>query len=341
MVLVSGSTGMLGTHLLKRLCCFDEHTIRALYKSEDKKEKTLFILSTLVPEQFKHNISRIQWVKIDILDLFGLNAAYNGVTHVYHCAAWVGNSTKDYTLMRKVNIRGTANMVNLALNHEVEKFCHVSSIATLGRYANNKPIDENAIRETDNDRSLYSITKYGAEMEVWRASQEGLDIVIVNPGIILGAGFFESGSGLIFQKVLNNIKFYPPKQSGFVYVDDVVEAMLTGMQSNTINQRYIIVSENLSFKTVMTYIAEAFNRKKPRFKANKFMLYTIWGMQSILGIFKPLKTKITRNTIRTVNSKFSYDNSKSIRDLGVNYTKIEDAIFNVYNDYKLLKPNLK
>ncbi len=339
MVLVSGSTGMLGTHLLKRLCCFNDYAIRALYKSDEKKEKTLYILTKLVPEEFKSNISRIQWVKTDILDVFELDIAFDEVIQVYHCAAWVGNSSKDYPLMRKINIKGTANMVNIALKHKVEKFCHVSSIATLGRYTNNRPIDEEAVRETDNHRSYYSITKYGAEMEVWRASQEGLTTFIVNPGVILGVGFFESGSGLIFQKVLNNFKFYPQKQSGFVYVEDVLEAMLTGMQSNIKNQRYIIISENLSFKTVMTCIAEIFNRKKPTIKANKFMLYITWMVQSILGIFKPIKTKITRNVIMSINSQFRYDNSKSIRDLGINYTKIEDAIFKIHSDYKLLKPN--
>lgn len=336
MVLVSGSTGMLGTHLLKRLCYTDDYTIRALYRSEEKKQKTLYILNALVPNEFKHHITKIEWVKTDILDLYELGKAFEGVTHVYHCAAWVGNSPKDYSQMRKINIKGTANMVNLAIEHKVDKFCHVSSIATLGRYADNRPIDEEAIRETDNHRSLYSITKYGAEMEVWRASQEGLDAVIINPGIILGAGFFESGSGLIFQKVLNNFKFYPPKRSGFVYVEDVLNAMLTAMQSDIENERFIVVSENLSFKMVMSYIAEVFKKKKPTIKAGTFMLYITWILQSIIGLFKPVKTKITRHTIKSMHSNFKYDNSKSINVLGINYTKIEDAIFNIYREYNLL-----
>jgi nucleoside-diphosphate-sugar epimerase len=176
-------------------------------------------------------------------------------------------------------------------------------------------------------------------MEVWRASQEGLDTLIVNPGVVLGAGFFESGSGQIFKNVLNNFKFYPPKKSGFVLVDDVIQAMLNGMQKDIVNQRYIIIGQNLSFKKVMSIIAQVFNRKKPTVKANKFMLYVVWVLQSLISIFIPLKTRITRNMIKTIFLQSEYDNSKSIQDLKINYTPIEESILKVYHDYKLLNPN--
>ncbi len=340
MILVTGSTGLLGTHLLKRLCFFDSIRVRALYRSEDKKNYTLSILRALSANENHINIDLIDWVKADLLDIPKLDEAFDGVSRVYHCAAWVGNASSDYTLMRKVNIKGTANMVNLSLKHKVEKFCHVSSIAALGRYPNRNVIDEEAPRETDNLRSIYSITKYGAEMEVWRASQEGLKVVILNPGIILGLGFFDSGSGLLFRKVLNNIKFYPPKHSGFVYVYDVIDAMIAAMQSSKQNERYIVVGENLSFKTVMDYIAFAFNRKKPIIKINKFLLRLAVFLQSIISIFKPLKTKITKDTIMLINSKFEYDNNKSIEQLNINYTKIEEAIRMIHRDYNLLNTNI-
>ena len=340
MILVSGSTGMLGTHLLKNLCCSDDNEIRALFNTETKKEKCISILKQLVPKSYQHNINRIEWVNANILDIPSLEIAFKNIKHVYHCAAWVGNSPSDYTLMRKVNIKGTANMVNLALEYNIEKFCHVSTIATLGRYPDDRMIDEQAHRETDNHRSIYSITKYGAEMEVWRASQEGLKTIVVNPGVILGAGFFESGSGLLFSKVLGNFKFYPPKHTGFVYVDDVIEAMLIGMQSEIVNQRYILVGENLSFKTVMTYIAKAFHKKAPSVKVNKFLLYLTWAIQTVINIFKPLKTKVTKDAIMLINSKFKYDNSKSIKDLNLKYTKIEDAVQMIYRDQLLINPQV-
>lgn len=340
MILVSGSTGLLGTHLLKQLCLFDTKSIRALYRSENKKDFTLSVLKGLSPKDKHENIDRIDWVKADLLDIPKLDEAFKGISHVYHCAAWVGNASSDYAVMRRVNIRGTANVVNLSLKHKIEKFCHVSSIAALGRYPDKKVIDEEAPRETDKFRSIYSITKYGAEMEVWRASQEGLKVVILNPGIILGLGFFDSGSGLLFRKVLNNIRFYPPKHSGFVYVYDVVEAMLIAMQSSIKNERYIVVGENLSFKTVMDCIATSFNKKKPFIKLNKFLLSLALFLQSIITIFRPLRTKITKDTIMLINSRFEYDNTKSIEQLNIKYTKIEEAIRMIHRDYTLLKTKI-
>ena len=238
--------------------------------------------------------------------------------------------------MRKINIEGTANMVNLAIDYKVEKFCHVSSVAALGKYTDDRNIDEQAPRDSERYCSRYSITKYGAEMEVWRASQEGLDVVIVNPGVILGSGFFHTGSGLIFNKVLNNFKFYPPKRTGFVYVDDVTNALQKLMGSTLTNQRFILIAENTDFKTLMDKIAKIFDRKKPTIKTGKLLLYLVWFFQSIISIFKPLKTQVTLNTIKQIYSKRLYNNQKSIQHLGLNYTSMESAINLIFEDYKKL-----
>ena len=337
MILISGATGFLGSHLLKTLCLQYNIPIRAMYRSEEKKSYTLHLLKTLLPKSHLHKIDNISWIKADILNIPQLELAFVGVEQVYHCAAWVGNAQKNYNLMRQINIEGTANMVNLAISFKVKKFCHVSSVAALGKYADKTLIDEQAPRDSDRYCSRYSITKYGAEMEIWRASQEGLDVVIVNPGVILGTGFFDSGSGLIFDKVLNNFKFYPPKQTGFVYVDDVTQAMAKLMNSTIKNQRYILVSENISFKYVMDNMAKVFGRKKPSLKAGKPLLYLLWIFQKIIGMFKPLKTQVTLNTIKQIHSKRIFDNQKSIQDLEFKYTPIDKAINLIFEDYKKLK----
>lgn len=341
MILISGATGFLGTHLLKILCLNNTQNIRALYRCKVKKEYTINLLKVILPDQFKHNIDNIEWVKADILDSLELENAFENIKFVYHCAAWVGNSPRDYNMMRKINIEGTANMVNIAIDYKVKKFCHVSSVAALGQYPDSNIIDEKAPRDSERFCSNYSITKFGAEMEVWRASQEGLDVVIVNPGVILGSGFFDSGSGLIFAKVLNNLKFYPPKQTGFVFVDDVIRSMLLLMQSKLKNKRYILVGENTSFKVVMNNIAKVFDCKPPKYKLNKPLLYLIWGIQNILSFFKPQKTQITLNTIRQIYSKRVFNHKKSVDDLGINYTPLDKSINLIFEDYKLLKEHNK
>lgn len=337
MILISGATGFLGTHLLKKLCNVDGLPVRALYRSENKKTYTLDFLNLFCSELGKVNISKIEWIKADILDIPELDLAFKDVKYVYHCAAWVGNSPNQSKMMRKVNIEGTANMVNMALAHKVIKFCHVSSIATLGVKINSNKVDENAPRESERFSSIYSISKYGAETEAWRASQEGLDVVIVNPGVILGAGFLDSASGQIFKRVLNNFKFYIKKKTGFVYVDDVVDFMLKIMQSSIKNERYILTAENLSFKHVMDSIADIFQKKKPYIKATKLMLYIIWFFQQIKSLFRPLDFQITLNAIKRNNSKIEYQNEKSKKALKFEYTPIKTAIKLIYKDHQLLQ----
>lgn len=337
MILVSGATGFVGSHLLKKLCEKSNEPLRAIYRNEDKKAYTLYFLNKLCSAEAKKNINKINWVKADVLDIPALNEAFLNVKTVYHCAAWVGNSPSQTKNMRKINIEGTANMVNLSLHHSIDKFCHVSSTAALGSYVNSDVVDENAPRESERFSSIYSITKYGAEMEVWRASQEGLDVVIVNPGVILGSGFFESGSGLIFKKILNETKFYVTKQTGFVFIDDVVEFMVMLTQSTIKNERFILVAENLSFKIVMYLIADTFNVKKPKIRVSKWMLNILWFFQNMISIFKPLKVQITRSTIKKINAKTVYDNSKSSSVLNFKYTTIAKAISCIYNEYHILE----
>jgi len=337
MILVSGATGFLGTHLLKRLCEVKAVPIRALYRSEDKKAYTLKFLNLFCTKPSKEKINNIEWVNADILNIPELEIAYKNITYVYHCAAWVGNSPNQSRKMRKVNIEGTANMVNVALAYGIKKFCYVSSTAALGQYPNSNEVDEKAPRESEKFSSIYSISKYGAEMEVWRASQEGLDIVIVNPGVILGAGFFNNGSGQIFKKVMNNTNFYITKHTGFVYVGDVIDYMQRLMQSPIKNERYILVAENLSFKWVMHTIAERFNTKKPTIRARTFMLYMVWFFQQIESLFKPLDMQITLNTIKKINAKTEYQNDKSKQNFNFEYTPIEKAITLIYKDHQILQ----
>jgi nucleoside-diphosphate-sugar epimerase len=336
MVLVSGATGFLGTHLLKKLCTEKVELIRAMYRSEAKKKYTISLLQKLLKKTYHPNILNIEWVKADVLDIPSLDIAFMGIKYVYNCSGWVGDSSNNKSLMRKVNVEGVANLVNVAIHHKIEKFCHVSSIAALGMYPNSNKIDENAPRDGQQEKSMYSITKYGAELEVWRASQEGLNVVIVNPGVILGSGFFDSGSGLIFSKVLQNTSFYPPKKTGFVFIDDVTNIMLKLMQSDFKNQRYIIVGKNTNFKNIMDMIAKTFKRKGPRHKANKLLLYLVWVFQAILSIFKPIKTKISLNLIKQLNSRKIYMNDKSVKELDIEYTPMNKAIKLIFEDYKLL-----
>ena len=235
--------------------------------------------------------------------------------------------------MRKVNIHGTAIIANLAIDAKVEKLCFVSSIATIG----DDPKKELANEENDwggNEKNNgYAITKYGAETEVWRASQEGVDVVIVNPGVILGSGFWTSGSGKMFSEIDKGFSYYSEGVTGFVGVKDVVRCMVQLMQSNCKNQRFILVSENKSFKEVLFSIAEAFGKKKPTRCVQPWQASLLWRWEWLVSKTTSRKIRMSKYTAKTLFRKTYYSSEKCKKQLKVTFENIDAVIHQVKNDF--------
>jgi nucleoside-diphosphate-sugar epimerase len=314
MNLLSGATGLVGAHLLVQLILNKEQT-RALYRTKAKQDQAIstilkYGITPLEVDQF------VEWFQGDILDIPRLEEAFLDVTHVYHCAGLISNSPSEYKMMRKINIEGTSNMVNLAIDFSILKFCHVSSIATLGKTLGDEFVTEETVLTEDLKQSTYEISKYGAEMEVWRGSQEGLDVVIVNPGIILGDGFYESGSGLLLSKIKNGLKFYPQKVTGFVSVYDVSKAMHQLMKSSIINERFIVVAENLKFKKVIDEFSRLYQVSTPKLALKPWMLYLAWCFEILRSSLTSYKRQLTLDAIPNLfeDSFYSSDKIKSELD---------------------------
>jgi len=260
MILVTGATGLVGSHLLVQLLQENEE-VKALFRSEKQIEKVKNVFAFYNQTRL---FDKINWVKGDITDIPSLEIAFENVTHVYHCAALISFDPSDEDELRKINIEGTANVVNCCIDFGVKKLCHVSSIAALGTPKEHEiTITEETEWNPEELHSDYAITKYGAEMEVWRGHQEGLEVVIVNPGVIFGYGFPNKGSDVIIQSVKKGLSFYTKGNIGIVSVEDVVKCMVQLMKSNITGERYILVGENIDFKNLLTYIATVFKVKKP------------------------------------------------------------------------------
>ncbi|MEY2629401.1 MAG: hypothetical protein RLZZ469_296, partial [Bacteroidota bacterium] len=228
MILVTGGTGLVGAHLLLQLTA-NETEIRAIYRNEKNIRKTQSLFQLYGKED---QFLKIQWMEGDIIDVPSLEKAFQGVTHVYHCAALISYNPKDENKLRKTNIEGTANIVNFCIDYNVSKLCHVSSIAALGDLkANETTITEETEWNPEHYHSDYAISKYGAEMEIWRGQQEGLNVVIVNPGVIFGAGFWQQGSGMFFSAVQKGFPFYTNGTTGYVSATDVASVMIQLMNS--------------------------------------------------------------------------------------------------------------
>ena len=325
MILVTGGTGLVGAHLLAKLAATQEK-IRAIFRSEEKKAIAKKILSYYYAEETEGYFSKIEWIKADIADISALTDAFQGITKVYHCAGLVSFDASDEEMLRKINVEGTANVVNLSISSKIEKLCHVSSIAALGKQPVGKSIDEESNFEFGKSHSWYAITKFEAEMEVWRGSQEGLDVVIVNPGIIIGPGIWHSGSGLLFQKIWEGWKYHFPKKTGFVAVEDVAEIMPQLMRNSVKNERFVLVSENVSFETILKNIAVALKKPVPSIALKPWMLTFGWIFQWMGAILFGTKQQIARTAHRDLFETSIYDSSKIKKLFSFNFRSIENSI---------------
>ena len=323
MILVTGATGLVGSHLLVKLLQENEE-VKALFRSEKQIEKVKNVFA------FHHQTAlfdKINWVKGDITDIPSLEIAFENISHVYHCAALISFDPSDEDELRKINIEGTANVVNCCIDFSVKKLCHVSSIAALG---NPKEHETTITEETEwNPEELhsdYAITKYGAEMEVWRGHQEGLEVVIVNPGVIFGYGFPKKGSDVIIQSVKKGLSFYTKGNIGIVSVEDVVKSMTQLMKSNNNGERYSIVGENISTKALLDFISEELNLKKPSIEATKWMTSIAWRMDWLISKIVNRKRRLTRSTATSSHSTTTFDTSKIEKELNFTFQKKESYL---------------
>ncbi|MEZ4793436.1 MAG: NAD-dependent epimerase/dehydratase family protein [Gelidibacter sp.] len=331
MILVTGGTGLVGSHLLYKLIKNNE-PVRAIYRRATKLDSVKKVFSYYTND-VEALFNRIEWVETDINDIPALSEAFKDITHVYHCAAFISFEPDKYHQLRKINIEGTANMVNLCIANHIKKLCYVSSIAAIGHeLEENKLITEETSWNPEDDHSVYAITKYGAEIEVWRGTQEGVDAVIVNPGVIMGPGFWRGGgSGSLINQVYKGFPYYTNGITAYVDVDDVVDIMVRLMKSDIKNESFIVISENLSFKDFQMKVAKALGVKPARKEAGKFLLQIGWRMDWLIHKLKGKRRKLSKQMAKTALSKTVYDPSKLKEALNFEFMSMDESIEKVGN----------
>jgi dihydroflavonol-4-reductase len=308
--LVTGGAGLVGNELIKQLLDAGEE-VKAIYHS--------------TPIPFSH--SSLEIVQCDILDVIALEEVMQGITHVYHSAALVSYDPKDRQKLLKINIEGTANVVNACIDAGVEKLVHVSSVSALGRIRNKELVTEKMNWTEETSNSNYGKSKYFGEIEVWRGIGEGLKAVIVNPSLILGGENWETSSSAIFKNVYNEFPWYTNGVSGFVDVRDVARAMILLMNSEITSERFILNGENLSYKEIFSLIAKCFAKKTPSKKVTPFLAELIWRMETMKSWFTGKKHLLTKETARTAQAKVYFDNSKILSALtGFQFTPVKNTI---------------
>jgi dihydroflavonol-4-reductase len=281
MILVTGATGLVGSHLLLKLIEQDRVLV-ALYRSESKKNSTLDFLKERTKSA---KVAEIIWRKGDVCNQPSLAVAFEGITHLYHCAAFISFAHYKQETLMEVNQQGTTNLVNLAIKHQLKKIAYISSIAAIGSDTTSNSIDESTPWNADQNHTPYAYSKFGAELEVWRATEEGVPAVIVNPGVILGTGVEGNPLELLCNQIDNRLLFYPKGATGYVTVEDVVQVLTDLMDSEIKNERFILVAENWSYEQILHRIALIRKKRPPRIGLRKSWLQIAWGLEGILSLF--------------------------------------------------------
>lgn len=323
MIFVTGGTGVLGSQLLFDLTK-SQVPIRALYRSEKKRNRLKRFFQQFDETSGLDRFNQIEWIQGNILDIPILEEAMSGCSHVYHCAALVSFHRRDFSRLIRINRKGTANVVNIALTSGVEKLCYVSSTAAIG--GSSSVITEETKWKNTPETTGYSMSKYSAEKEVWRGIEEGLKAVIVNPCVILGPGNWNESSLTIFKTLKNGLKYYPPGSNATVDVRDVSEVMIRLMESSISAERYLCIGSNQSFKTLMEEISSQLKVKAPAKLAKRWMVNLARRLMGFFYLFSSKRPSITKETVQSLFSDRSYDCSKVKKAIDFQFRGLSETV---------------
>lgn len=326
-ILITGATGLLGSHVLRLFLARGYTQLVAMKRASSRMD-----LVSEVADQ-------VEWIEGDILDIEVLDTAMNGVQWVVHCAAIVSYEKRLQEKVFEVNVTGTANVVNAALFHNVEKFVHISSIAVFTRTGGIQNINEKTEWEATPYTSNYGLTKHLAEMEVWRAQGEGLNVAMINPSIILGSGFWKQGSTELFYKGAQGLSIYPVGSNGFVDVRDMALLVILRLETNVVKGRMIANGENRSLMDVFNLIAKLMGKRTTTLTLHPFFAEIIWRILWPYEFITGREPVLSKATTRTTTCKLSYDNALSLTIPGFEYTPIEKTLEDIAARYKEASKN--
>ena len=329
MIIVTGATGFLGSHIVCSLLQAG-HSVCGLKRNKSSLQEFNYIFSyrfqNLNEQEKTKLLQQLSWTEGDLNDVLSLEEAFRTAEEVYHCAAMVSFHAKDQEKMNHINVDGTTNVVNAALLCGVKKLCYISSIAALGRTKSGLMIDEKTHWDESPNNSNYAISKHKAEMEVWRGIEEGLDAVIVNPGVIMGVGDWNKGSVNMLKIVSKGLPFYSTGVNGYVGVEDVAKAAMLLMEKNLFGQRYILVSENVSVKDFFETAAKELGKKAPYIKVNKLLAEIAWRVMALKKILTGKKANITKETARASLNQYFYNNQKVKDAIQIDFKPVKQTI---------------
>lgn len=331
MNLITGATGLVGAHVALALLQQNKSVVAIKRQGSDiLKTKKLFSYYTSDADIL---FNKIKWIDADVCDIYSLLEALEGIETVYHCAGFVSFNSKDNKQMHRINAEGTANLVNACLEKNIKALCHVSSIATLQNPDITKNIDESVYWKSSPSASDYAISKYNGEREVWRGTEEGLSAVIVNPGIILGPGFWHQSSGKLIETCYHGNPFYTNGSSATIDAKDVADCMIQLTEKKEFSKRFVLIENNYSFKEILLKVHKALGKKEPSIEAGKVLLTIGKWIDKIRAFITGKEQLITKETINACLDNNSYNNKRVKETLSYQFIPLQNTVQFACNAY--------
>ncbi len=323
-IFLTGATGFLGAYIIRALLQEGNIHIIANYRASSR-----FDLVNDIKD-------KVDWREVDLDDLIAVTTILKEVDMVIHAAGFISFVKRDRAMLRKVNIDYTATLVNLSLECGVKRFIHISSVTTLGRAkSNGKMLDESSVWTQEKAYSMYGLSKYLGEREVWRGFAEGLNGVIVNPSMILGAGRWQEGMNKIFYEMDKGYRYYPSGGNAVVDVRDVAKMVLVLIKKENFNQRRIICSgTNVPLKVLAERIANALGKNEPKVSLSSLEGRMIKALIGFISRIAPNMVPISSEELSIADMPFSFDNSQSVKLLNFQYRPLELTIRETADAYQ-------
>ena len=335
MNLVTGATGIIGSHVVLELLKRGQSVVASRQTTSDvEKVKNLFSYYSADSEVL---FSKIKWVELDILDVFSIEDALEGISNVYHCAGLVSFNKKDKKRLTQINETGTANIVTACLTKKNVSLCHVSSIGTINNLDHILPLTEGVFWKTSGKESDYAISKYNGERQVWRGIEEGLNAVIVNPGVVLSPGFRNQSSSKLFDSCYRGSRFYTTGSTGYVAATDVATVMVDLISNQLFGNRYILIENNYTFQHIFNLIHKSFGKQEPVFNASKLLLQFARIVDRLISFIRSKDPKITTALINAAFNKQLYSGQQVQETLGYRFKSVDETIRTICKSYLDLK----
>jgi nucleoside-diphosphate-sugar epimerase len=262
----------------------------------------------------------------DVLDMQGLTDAIAGADTVIHTAAMVSFDPRRTKRILSVNVEGTRNVVNTCLSQGIRRLIHISSVSALGRPKGISEIDEESQWIPNSVQSAYAESKYLAELEVYRGSEEGLDVALVNPSVVLAPGNWEKSSAQLFRYAWDERPFYTSGSLNYVDVRDLAEMVFRINGRSLKGEKFIASAGVISIKDFLGEVASRFNKKPPSIEVSSSWIGIAAGLERIRSTFTGREPLVTKQTVRMLKETCYYSSQKANQVLGLHFHPLAETL---------------